>query len=165
MDKKKIIKIGGVIVILLIVGGGIFVLSSKKPEISQQITVQDQTVQTLLPKDIGLKLTTINGNKKVKVIVEKVSDIKSLEYDIIYDADIPESELATGEQGGKVERGFNDQTIIKTSDTKYESKEYILGSCSKNVCRYDTGVTSVSILMKVTKRDGNVYQVKDAIKL
>lgn len=163
MDKKFLV-IGVVIVVLLVAGGGFFIMSSGKKAAPQPTVTQDQTVQDLSPKDIGLQLVMSYGNKRVKVVVGKASDIKNLEYDITYSADVPASELAPGEEAVKVERGFNDQATIKQGSAKYESKEFDLGSCSKSVCRYDTGVDSVSILMKVVKRDGKIYQVKDSIK-
>ena len=55
-----------------------------------------QEVQTLQPQDIGLKMQLTSDKKKVKVIVEKASDIKSVEYEITYEADVPASEKLEG---------------------------------------------------------------------
>lgn len=166
MNKKSTI-IVGIIIILLLLGSGFFVLYSGKKQASNLTPTvsEEQPIGKLSPLDIGLSLVLSSNNRKVKVIVENVSDIKSLEYEITYDADIPVSELAPGEKGGQVERGFNDEAKITSSQTRYESKEFDLGSCSRNVCRYDTGVDGVRLLMKVTKRDGKVYEVKDEISI
>lgn len=166
MNKKTGIIIG-VLVLVFLAGSGLFFLSSRKNSDADVFPtgIQDQVVGTLTPTDIGLKLILNSNNRKVKVIVENIDDIKLLEYDITYDADIPASELAPGEEGGKVERGFSDEAKIKSGQSRYESKDFDLGSCSRNVCRYDTGVEEVRILMKVTKRDGKIYEVKDEVKL
>lgn len=166
MKNNKVLLVGVVIVVLLLLGGGFLVLSSKRPT-SLPITQDEelQTIEKLSPADIGLSLVPSYGNKRVKVVVSKSEDIKSLAYDISYEADIPASELAAGEQGGQVERGFSDEVTLAGQKSSYESKEFDLGSCSKNVCRYDTGVTEIKILMKVTKMDGKVYQVEDSVKI
>lgn len=162
---RKVLVIVGAVVLLLILGGGFFILSSKKNTATETPTTTDQTIQKLSPSDIDLQLTMSSDNKKVKVIVGNVTDITSLEYEITYDADIPASELAPGEEGGQVERGFSDEAKITSADKKYESKYFDLGSCSKNVCRYDTGVKEIKILMKVTKHDGKLYEVQDSVTI
>ena len=166
MNKKKGI-IVGVIVLALILGGGFFFLAARKSSTSNTIPkdTQQLVIGKLTPESIGLNLLLSSNNRKVRVIVEDVSDIKMLEYDITYDADIPASELAPGEESGKVERGFNDEAKIAANQSRYESKDFDLGSCSRNVCRYDTGVEEVRILMKVTKRDGKIYEVQDSVSI
>ena len=165
MNNKKLPIIIAASAILLIIVIGIFFLFTKsKPntnELDENIT---ESIGTLTPQEIGLSLVTSSENKRVKVIIEKVKDIKSLEYDISYDADIPASELAPGEESGKVERGFSDEAIMKVGQLKYESKDFDLGSCSRNVCRYDTGVNEVRIVMKVVKKDNKIFEVKDSIQ-
>lgn len=167
VGNKKLLVITGIVVVLLLVLGGVFVLSKRtgKSTQSDPNPTQSQVVGKLSPEEIGLKLVSGNNNQRVRVIVEKVSDIKALEYDISYDADIPASELAPGETGGKVERGFSDEAMITSSQSRYESKDFDLGSCSRNVCRYDKGIEEVRIILKVTKRDGSIYEVKDSIKI
>ncbi len=165
MKNKKLPLIAGIVIILLLSLGGMFFFFSKSGSDKGEIdTNASDVIGSLSAEEIGLKLIVSNDNKKVKVVVEKVADIFSLEYDISYDADIPASEVAPGESGGKVERGFSDEAKI-SSQSKYESKDFDLGSCSRNVCRYDTGVEEVRIVMKVVKKDNKVYEVKDSIKL
>lgn len=166
MKNNRILIVAIIIAALLLLAGGVFVFSGSndKNAKNDSNTTQESEIGKLNPKDIGLKLVLSSNNQKVRVIVEKVSDIKLLEYDIAYDADIPASELAPGEDGGKVERGFSDEATITSSQSEYESKDFDLGSCSRNVCRYDTGVEEVRIIMKVTKRDGKIYEVKDAVE-
>lgn len=159
---KKVGIIIGVIVLLLVLGGGGYMIMGKqgvKPTPVENSGSQE--VGTLQPQDIGLKMQLTPDKKKVKVIVEKASDIKNVEYEITYDADVPAAEKVEGGED-RVSRGFSDQAEIKGQS--YESKDFDLGSCSKNVCRYDTGVTEIKILMKVTKKDGKLYQVQDSIK-
>lgn len=162
---KKVGIIIGVVVVLLILGGGAFAMMNKKaPTPITDNTTTDQIVGTLKPEEIGLSLETSDSNKRIKVAVAKASDIKSLEYEITYDADVPAAEKLEGGED-RVSRGFSDQAELKSGQSSYQSKDFDLGSCSKNVCRYDTGVTEIKIIMKVTKRDNKIYQVEDSVKL
>lgn len=165
MNNKKLSLIAVVAIIFLVLLGSIFFISRKPVSDDSEVdTSTSGTIGSLSPSQIGLGLVLSNEKKRVKVVVEKTTDIKSLEYDISYDADIPASELAPGEEGGKVERGFSDEAIMKDGQSRYESKDFDLGSCSRNVCRYDTGVEEVRIVMKVVKKDNKVYEVKDSIR-
>ncbi len=162
---KKVGIIIVVVIILLVLGGGAFAMMSKKqPAPISDTSTTDQIVGTLKPEDIGLSLQMSDTNKRIKVIVSKVGDIKSVEYEITYDADVPAAEKLEGGED-RVSRGFSDQAEIKSGQSNYESKDFDLGSCSKNVCRYDTGVTEIKLIMKVTKRDNKIFQVEDSVKL
>jgi hypothetical protein len=163
MNKKVGIIIGVVLILLLLGGGGYMIFGKQTPKNAATTNPGEQSVGTLEPDAIGLKLQLTADKKKVAVKVGKTTDVKSIEYEITYDADVPASEKVEGGED-RVSRGFSDQADIKSGQTSYESKEFDLGSCSKNVCRYDTGVTEITILMKVTKRDGSLYQVTDSIK-
>ncbi len=169
MNNQKLFIGFGILLVVLLLGGGLFIMSSgKKSSQSPTPSAEQFMIEKLSPEDIGLELipkTLPNDGKQIKVIVSKVADIKHLAYEITYEADIPKSELPPGETEGRVERGVgNDDVSINSSDKKYESKFLDFGSESKGVVRYDTGVTEAKIVMKVTKRDGKVYQVEDSVK-
>jgi hypothetical protein len=160
---KKIGIIVGALVVILLLGGGYTVLSKKSGPTPTPTPEAGATIGTLSADEIGLKIIPTTNNQKVKILVEKASDIKSLDYEITYEADTPASEKVEGAED-RVQRGFTGEATLK-GEKKYESKEFDLGSCSRNVCRYDTGVEKIEILMKVTKKDGKIYQVEDSITL
>lgn len=167
MKDKRVLVV--IIVVLLLLGGGAFVLSSNKAKkaAEQQPTAQEEVIPTLTPSEIGLTMMTDSSGKRVKFVIANVSDIKRIEYEITYDADVPQS--SSGDNGGgdgsKVTRGTGGEADIKSSDTKYESKYHDLGSCSSGTCVYYSGIDEIKLLLKVTKRDGKVYQVEDSLKL
>ncbi len=167
MNNQKLVIIGGVFVLLLLLGGGFLVMSSqKKTNGTPTPSIEQFQIAKLSPKDIGLELVPkvlSNDGKQLKVVVSKISDIKRLDYEIVYEADVPQAELPEGETVGRVERSIGGDVDITESDTEYESEFLDFGSASKNVVRYDTGVTEARIIMKVTKRDGKLYQVEDSI--
>lgn len=165
MKDKRVLVV--IVVVLLLLGGGAFVLSSNKAKkaAEQSPTTQEEVIPTLTPDEIGLTMMTDSSGKRVKFVIANVSDIKRIEYEITYDADVPQNSDDGGGDGGKVTRGTGGEADIKSSDTKYESKYHDLGSCSSGTCVYYTGIEEIKLLLKVTKRDGKVYQVEDSLKL
>jgi hypothetical protein len=162
--KNKPLLIGVVILLFVILGGGFYVLSSGKKAAAPTDTSQDQVVLNMKPEEIGLTLALTPDNKKVKFKADKLSGVSHLEWEFSYDADIPVSNEGGGEAGGKVTQSFGGETDVKGSS--YESIFREIGTCSTGgKCRYDSGVQKVDILIKVTKSDGKVYQVKDSISL
>jgi hypothetical protein len=163
MDKKILIIVA--VVVLLLIGGGEYLVMSKQGPTPTPAPGQGQVIGKLSPDEIGLKMVLSPDKKKLQIVVSKANDIKSLDYEVTYDADIPASEQVEGEGGEtRTTRGFSGDASLN-GDNKYESKFFDLGSCSRNVCKYDTGVTEISVLMKVTKSDGKIYQVEDKIKV
>lgn len=151
----KILAVIGVLALVLVFGG-LFLLTSKKsaPEESAEET-QSETIPSLSKDDLGLTLELSDNKKQVKVVVNKASDIKNLEGDITYDADSNEDKSVKVPQ----DISFNEEV----SGSSFETKFFDLATCSKNVCRYHTGIEEIELMMKVTKKDGKVYQATDTI--
>lgn len=173
MMKNRNILIGAIVVlVVVIILGGIFLLAghnqaaSSTASDSSQTGSQEQTVGTLTPADIGLQMVLSPDDKKIKFTADKLDGVKTLEWNFTYDADIPASDQTADNAGSKVTQEFgSDQPVNVVGKISYESPFRELGTCSSGHCRYDTGITSVSIVMKVTKTDGNVYQIKDSISM
>lgn len=165
MLKKRNNQIAIGVVVLVIIGllGFYFVSSASKakPEAQQSV---EASVQNLTPADIGLKMEATPDKKKVKFSIAKASDIKSIEYQLTYEADSTAEEKNEGGED-RVQRGITGESAIKSGESSFQSDDLDLGSCSKNVCRYDTGVKSVNITLKITKNDGKVYDVQDTLSL
>lgn len=141
--------------VLLVVSGYLVFGGKSKTETDE--TSQDQSIQTISAEELGLTITPSSDKKKVKFGIEHPQGIKSIEYSLTYEADSTSQEI---EEGGepRVQRGITGETEIKTDSKPYESEFLDLGSCSKNVCRYDTGVNSVELTLKIVKSDGKTYQ-------
>lgn len=156
---KKVLIAAGIVVLLLILGGAYFLISSKlsHQQNGQQTNVEPTQVPILAlsPSDIGLTLTISPNMQYATMEITKTSDISSLEYQFIYYA------LANGpgsQPGQKVERGTYGQATVKTPGQTVTQK-MLFGTCS-DVCHYDTGISDISMVVKVTKTDGKVYQVE-----
>ncbi len=146
MKTNRNLIIAGVILLILLVGGGIF-LAAKKSSKPAAPSVQSEEILTLKPDDIGLSLTMGSDGKRVVMEIDKTEDITSVEYQLSYNSK------------GDIPRG-----VIGTADAKGSAikKEIILGTCS-DVCHYDQDVSGIKIIVKVTKTDGKVYQVKKTL--
>ncbi len=154
--------ITGVVVVLLLISG--FLIFGRKAKTVQQDTTQDQTVQKLSAEDLGLIITPKPDKKAIKFSISKASDIKSIEYELTYEADSTAQEISEGGEA-RVQRGITGDAKIDSGKGSYESEWLDLGSCSKNICRYDTGVKSVSLTLKIVKQDGKVYQSEKSLDL
>ena len=164
--KNRTVQIVLGIVLLIIIGGGgyYFIAGSSSSKSSENLPIDDNVVQTLSPSAIGLKLEASSDNKKVRFTISQASNIKAIEYELIYDANSTAEEISEGSQA-RVQRGITGQENVKSGSSTYQSTWLILGSQSANIVRYDTGVKSVSITLKITETNNKVYQVQDTLKL
>ena len=166
VNKKLLIPIIA-FVILILAGGGFYFLSQNSSDSSSEEDQQgfiDEVIPTLAPDALGLEMVPRSDNRAVKLVLNEASDVESIEFDLVYDADQSTS-LGEGDGGsGKVSRNVTDEVTVD-GESPFETKYYDLGSCSSGKCRYDTGVTEVKLEMKVTKEDGKVFQVSDSLTL
>lgn len=155
LNKYKII-ILLVLLVLILGGGSYYILIGSKSSSTNQTTQAiptSEVIPTLNPEDLGLKLTARSDGKAVKFEITNIKDIESVEYELTY--------LAKG----NIPRGTIGTVEIKPTDTKIETKYLDLGSCSSGKCKYDEGVTSVKLVLKITKKDGNVYSAEKSLDL
>lgn len=156
MKKNKIIVIA-VIAIFILVGAGFFVFAKDKN--GQEKTVaqkpaahEEPKVKEVKPDDIGLTLTARSDNKAVNMTIKNLSGISSIDYELNYDA------------SGNIPRGVIGSIEIKPSDSVIK-RELLLGTCSKNICKYDAGVTEVNLVLKLIYSNGEIGSVEEKLKL
>lgn len=133
MNKAALIIIP--ILILLVVGG--FVVSGKgsspkEPSVTPTPTVESVPVTTLEEANpYGAEITSRTDKKAVFLKITSFPEgLKTIEYELNYEAN-------EGPRG-----------VLGTINYKGEQnlkREILLGTCSKNVCRYDEGVTKVTL--------------------
>jgi hypothetical protein len=167
LKKRRYQVILGVIVFFIIfacVGIYFWYSGNSNPQQSiQDENASEDQVQTLSPSAIGLKIEASSDDKKVRFVINDASDIKGIEYELVYNANATADELSEGAEA-QVQRGITGQENITPGTSTYTSTWLILGSQSANMIRYDTGVKGVSITLKITKTNNAVYQVQDSIK-
>jgi hypothetical protein len=167
-NKYSIIAVVVVILLVLGIGGFMFVNHNlSQGQSDDQTQFQDEDAIKLSPKDIGLQMIASSNKKQVKFVINKPQGFTKVEYEISYMADSAggNSDEDEGDMPAKINRGVAGDDQISPNESKYESKFLDLGSCSSGTCRYDTGVESVHLLLKLTKSDGKLYQVEDDLSL
>jgi len=164
LKKHSTAIIGCIVVIIVIVIGAFILISHNSQKAAQEGTVIDNSVQTLSPSAIGLKLEASSDKKEIRFTISNASDIKDIEYELTYVANSTAEERSEGSDA-RVQRGITGDETIHSGSSTYQSSWLILGSQSANIVRYDTGVKSVAITLKVTKTDNKVYQVQDSLNL
>ncbi|KUK84234.1 MAG: hypothetical protein XD98_0075 [Microgenomates bacterium 39_6] len=137
LNKKQ--KIVLAIIALALIGGGVFLVSRKPKDTPEEIvklppqaeplTINEMPVVRLTPKEGGHKLTLYLASQ------QELTDNK-IEYELIYYLEDGLSKGAIGE--------------IKLENGKGE-KEILLGTCSRDICRYDEGVTGGEVIISLAK--------------
>lgn len=158
LKNKKVLAAVAVFLVLVVLGGIFFIsrnqnISSQDADIRDGIT--DSGLPSLDPSDIGMVVTLRPDGKALMFELTKTFDINSVEYTIEYEKEI---------EGERVPEGiFGLMNIAEDGITKTDYREF--GTCSSGRCRYDNVVSDITIILKVTKKDGKEYQVEKVVKL
>lgn len=155
MPNKNVLIGIAVVVILLLGAGGYFYVSSQNKE-SEVVEDRPEAVEDykdVTAEEIGLTLTPLQNGQVITLEATKLDGINSLEYEVSYEADSDE---------GLVPRG-----VLGTIDVKGSSvtQKIDLGTCSRNVCKYDKGVKEVKFTIKVNYANGGVGLVEETVSV
>lgn len=130
--------------------GGFAVYKLMSP--AKQVTPVKEEVQTeSLPQvDSSVKIDLIKSKTKANTVVISVSGLGSNYRSVAYELTYQSQGLIKGVNSGS-------KPIDVTGKDSFERETY-LGTCSKNDCRPDVGVTKVSLVLEFTKTDGKKSQ-------
>jgi hypothetical protein len=151
-DKRILVIIGVAALALALIIGGVFLMmrnSNSSQNAGQEAAPTEIPVLSLQPTDIGLTLVVAANMQKATMKIAKTSDITSVDYQLSYNAEV---------SGQSIPRGTIGHVDVKNPG-QVISQDMTFGTCS-DVCHYDKGITSVQLIVKVTKTDGKVYQVE-----
>jgi len=166
---NKNLLIGAALVVLLLVGG-YFLFANKSTTQTSEENVVDEEIPEISSEELGIDLElgsdrsclAKSTDNQVRFTMNKTSDIKHVTWVVTYDADIPKSEQVEG-ASDKVNQSFENESDVSSGEA-FTSEYGLMGTCSKNVCRCDTGVENVKFIFKVTKEDGKVYQAEKTLE-
>jgi hypothetical protein len=152
-NKLALLGIGAVVIVFAIAGFMFFQNSNRPSEIVEEDTIEEQAIE-IDPDDIGLTLTPNSNNTEVTMEISDTSSFSSFEYEMSYDAEVDGEIVPRGAIGsGEVESG----EPIK--------REITIGTCSSGKCKYDTGVTKISFIIRLNLNDGQTGIVKKDLDL
>lgn len=161
MKNNKFLIPAVIIVVVAILGGVYLFLAAKKSNAPQTTnTTQEQEIKKLSPSDIGLTLKPRSDGKAVILTVSKLDKIKTIEYEASYDAE----ETVEGETSVVPQGVTNSPVEVKPGESEI-TREVVLGTCSRNVCRYHKVKSPVKFILKITFTDGTVGSVEDSINI
>lgn len=157
--KNKLL-ITAALVVVVLVGVLAYVLWPKQSEESPFPSGESQNVKQMSTEDIGLILTPIKNGKAIRMEITKLDGISSIEYDVSYDARVTDE----GEEI-VVPRGVAGSAIqIKPGESSVE-RDLDLGTCSRNVCKYDQVESDVKFVIRVNFTNGEVGSVEAKVSL
>lgn len=136
-------------VLILVIGGGVLLVKSLSMPVSTSPEEEEEVVQ-LPPADPSIEVTLGKGSdsKSVDLTVAKIpTGTESVEYELSY---------ITGEGLPKGALGK-----ISLSGKDNVARNILLGTCSRNTCSYDTGVTSVKLVLRFNHPDGATQLTKE----
>lgn len=155
--KNKTVLIGVLALIVLLLIGGYLLFFAKQaaPPRSPLPAQEEETVETVLPQDIGLEFTLRPDMKAAKFTMQ-AQGITSVEYQISYTKEVNGEEVPEALIGEARPTTGNDVIGI-------DYREF--GTCSAKVCRYDRVVSDVTLILKITKTDGKILQAETTLTL
>ena len=139
-NKTTVLIIGLLVIVSLVVG--IFVWK----KITTPVLPPIEEEEVKLPEvdsSVSVSLTPRADNKAVNLSVGGIpKGTESIEYELSYDtsAGLPKGAL------GKIKLTGSEKAI---------DREILLGTCSRNVCKYDEGVTKIDLVLRFNTRDGS----------
>jgi len=150
-DKRVLIAAGVAVLALVLIIVGVLMLTkgSNSASTNQAAAPTEVPVLSLQPTDIGLTLVEAANMQTATMTIAKTDDITSVDYQLSYNAMV---------SGQSIPRGTIGHVDVKNPGQAITQK-MVFGTCS-DVCHYDTGITQVQLIVKVTKTDGKIYQVQ-----
>lgn len=156
LSNRKVVIAAGIVLLLVIFGIIIFIA----PRFLNQSTTQQAVAQptevpilTLSPEAIGLSLTEDAAGQNAIIEVSDTQGITAISFELDY----------TGKPSAGMEavpRGAVGDLVLTKSPV---IKKIPFGTCS-DVCHYDSDISGVKVILKVTKDDGKIYQVTKTLE-
>jgi len=133
-----------------IIGGLFFVIfKNKKNSSSPKPTSTSQQIMEELPvEELPLVWLTPSADKhEVTLEIKNIKNTSSLEYELTY-------------LSKEIPRGVVGTINLKEGESSI-TRKILLGTCSRNVCKYDEGVTGGTITLRLRGPEGLIKVTGD----
>lgn len=155
---KNKIFLAVLVVVIILLGTSFFLLRSGTNPGAGNEDVELSDIKQVSPEDIGLTLTPKQNGEVITMQISNIEGISSIEYDLTYDAEVEDSGdtivIARGVTGGPIE--VNGEEVDVDID---------LGTCSRNVCKYDTVVSDVTVILRINYENGEIGGVETTVSI
>jgi hypothetical protein len=138
--KKKLSIILPIIGALLIIGGIFLIRAKNKTRTTSGEEEQQETIETPLSEKPYVVLIPRADGKEFTMEISRIKDAKTIEYELVYES-----------QG--LSRGVIGSVELSSGETEV-SRKLLLGSCSKDVCKYDEGVEEGTLTLRFRGDEG-----------
>lgn len=142
----------GVVLVALVLLGGWFIASKRGGEKAIEQVAVEENIETISSEELGLTLSVRQNGRAVRFEITNTEGIDSLDYELSYFAK------------GDIPRGVIGHTDV-TPGKKVVSDDLVLGTCSASVCKYDEGVKTVKLVLRINKTDGKILQAEKELEL
>lgn len=138
--KKNLTIILVLAAILLVVVGTFLVIRGKnKSKVTEEEVQESKTLETPLIDRPFVALIPRTDGKEFTMEISRIKNAKSIEYEMVY--------LSQGLSRGVI-------GSIETNGETEVSRKLLLGTCSKDVCKYDEGVEEGTLTLRFRGTDG-----------
>lgn len=143
--KKRYFLIVLVIAVLLL-GGFLVWRRGRISEVASEAESEGVLIETSLEERPYVTMTPRADGKEFTLNISRIKNAKTIEYELVY--------LSNG-----LSRGVIGSITLK-GETAVE-RELLLGTCSRNVCKYDEGVEEGTLTLRFRGEDGTRKFVSD----
>jgi len=160
IEKKKknplIFIVPGVILIFIV---GFFSVRTFGPNNQQTSIVREEEIvqEDLVPLDASVEVNLVKSTAKDNSVVITVTGMASRFVTIGYELQYESGGVGKGVTSGS-------KPLDVTGQDEFE-REIYLGTCSKNVCKPDLGVSSVTLVLEFTSTAGTKSQFSKEFEL
>jgi len=148
MNKKTGIIVGVLVLLLIITGVVVYkAVFSVKPATN---VTEDITPVILPPVDSSISVDLIKSTSAANTVVISIKGLGSKMTTIAYEMTYDSQGLIKGVNSGSKPADVTGKNLFE--------REIYLGTCSRNVCKPDTGVSKVTLNLEFTDTSGQKSQ-------
>lgn len=127
---------------LLLLGGIFFLIKRASPKKggTPTPTPEGVLIETTLAERPYVTLTPRADGRELKLSISRIKNAQTIEYELVY--------LSRG-----LSRGVIGTINLSSGQTSYV-KDLLLGTCSKNVCKYDEDVSEGTLTLRFRSQEG-----------
>jgi len=145
------------IIVLLILGFVLIKVFGNKGE-TKKVTQEEMPIEEILKEvDSSVEVNLLKSKVKDNSVVITVNGLASRYVSIGYELQYESGGVGKGVTSGS-------KPLDVTGQDSFE-REIYLGTCSKNVCKPDLGVTKVGLVLEFTDTAGTKYQFSKEFEL